>query len=364
MKGTFRILTVANIPVYVHWSFGLLLFYILFEGERSSLTWLEMGWLSLFVLAVFVCVILHEFGHALTARRYGVETQDIILSPIGGVARLNRLPDQPLQEFFVALAGPMVNLVIALLLSVCFLFIPFSELYGHLSVKDPRAFIPMLVLLNLLLAVFNLLPAFPLDGGRIFRALLSIRLGRTRATKVASLLGQALAFGCFYYAFAKGDFIAGLFGVFIFFMATNEYRNVKMTALLLEGKIADIMHEPFRELRSSEAMQLAIDLFKKGLGKSFLVFDDAENVVGVLQEEIILQVMKRSMENQPIADHMSTEFGTAQVTDSLRTVFLTMFEKEVNKVVAIYEEEQLLGVLDIDMVYHYLEIQQKLGNRR
>ncbi len=363
MKGTFRILTVANIPVYVHWSFGFLLFYILYEGERSALNWVEMVWLSLFVLAVFVCVILHEFGHALTARRYGVETQDIILSPIGGVARLTRLPDKPIQEFFVALAGPMVNFAIALLLSVYFLFIPFDQLHSFITLKDPRAFIPLLVALNLLLAIFNLLPAFPLDGGRIFRALLSIRLGRKRATRIASLLGQALALGCFYFAFAKADVIAGGFGLFVFFMASNEYRNVKMTALLLEGKIAEIMHEPFRELRLTETMQSAIELLKKGLDRNFLVFNESgEEVVGILTEERIMQAMKKGESATAIADHINRDFSKKQVTDSLREVFLTMFEKDENRIVAVYDETQLVGILDIDMIYHYLDIQQKLGN--
>ena len=363
MKGTLRLLTVANIPVYVHWSFGLVFFYLWYERERSALNWFEMGWLTLFIFSIFVCVVLHEFGHALTARYYGVETKDIILSPIGGIARLSRLPDQPLQEFFVALAGPLVNLGIAILLSAYFLFFPLGDLQLLIISRDPHAFIPVLIGLNVLLAVFNLLPAFPLDGGRIFRALLSIRLGRIRATKFAAIIGQGIALLCFYLAYTRSDFILAFFGLFVIYMATHEYRNVKITALLAEGKIGEIMHAPIRELHQAQPLQLVFDYFKRGIGRNFLIFDDDKNqVAGVLREDSIIKAMKQEgWDNRPIVELMSPEFDKAQINDSLREVFLEMYEPDKEPVVAIYEQDQVVGLLDLDIIYHYLEIRQKLS---
>ncbi|MEM9821041.1 MAG: site-2 protease family protein [Bacteroidota bacterium] len=362
MKGTFRLLTIAKIPVYIHWSFGLVFFYLWYEGERSALNWIELCWLAFFILTIFVCVVLHEFGHALTARYYGVETKDIILSPIGGIARLSRLPEKPLQEFFVALAGPLVNFGIAILLSVYFLFFPFSDLQLLIVQKDPRAFVPVLVGLNVLLGGFNLLPAFPLDGGRIFRALLSIRLGRIRATKFAVIIGQLIAVACFYVAYVRSDFVLAFFGLFVIYMATHEYRNVKLTAILAEGKISEIMHAPIKELRKSQQLDLVFDYFKRGLGRNFLIFDDEEDtVIGVLPEASIIKAMKQSgWENHRIAGLMTPHFDQAQVNDSLREVFLEMYEPDKELVVAIYDEEEVVGLLDLDMIYHYLEIRKKL----
>ena len=122
MKGAFRIAKVAGIPVEVHWSFVLMIFYIIYIGQSRGMDWGTTMWLGILMLSIFFCVVLHEFGHALTARRFGVKTKDIILSPIGGVARLEKLPEKPIHEFYVAAAGPLVNLLIAIILLPYFLF--------------------------------------------------------------------------------------------------------------------------------------------------------------------------------------------------------------------------------------------------
>ena len=183
MKGSIRIITIAKIPVYLHWSFALSLLYVPYFGNSNGMSWQSTVLVGILFLALFACVLMHEFGHALVARRYGVETKDIILSPLGGIARLNRLPEKPFHEFLVAAAGPLVNLVIALVLSSYFLIYDFSELFTNVKGLNQLFsswiyLIPMLIILNVFLLLFNLLPAFPMDGGRIFRSLLAIRLGK------------------------------------------------------------------------------------------------------------------------------------------------------------------------------------------
>ncbi|MEX1054776.1 MAG: site-2 protease family protein, partial [Rhodothermales bacterium] len=192
MKNSLKIGSIAGIGIFLHWTFlvliaGIFAFY-LFQGNdvASALVGVAL------VIAVFGCVVLHELGHALTARRFDVPTRDITLYPIGGVARLHRIPEEPMKEFWIAVAGPAVNLAIA---AVLFVFILLAN--GSLSpiaFERPSAnFLTTLMWLNLILVGFNLLPAFPMDGGRVLRALLATRMDYARATQIAANVGQGMA---------------------------------------------------------------------------------------------------------------------------------------------------------------------------
>ena len=209
MKGSLRIAKIFNIPVEVHWSFLLLFVYVIYLSFKEN--WGIWGAVSasLFVLVLFLCVVMHEFGHALMARRYDVQTRDITLYPIGGVARLERLPRKLVQEFWVAIAGPLVNIAIAFILFPVLLLLDsdtllnvFYSLYNQSDADNffmpsnlpVYAYIALgLIGLNLTLAIFNLIPAFPMDGGRVLRAVLSYFFGHLKATKIASMVGQVIA---------------------------------------------------------------------------------------------------------------------------------------------------------------------------
>jgi Zn-dependent protease len=185
MTGSLRLGTFSGIPVFVHWTFLLLLgFVALSQLVVSGSIAVAMSGVAL-VAVIFGCVVLHEFGHALAARRYGIGTRDVTLLPIGGIARLDRMPHSPKQELRVALAGPAVNLAIAGLLGV-WLFLASPGMTGG-------SFAARLLSVNLALAVFNMLPAFPMDGGRVLRALLAQRIGHFEATEVAAKIGRGVA---------------------------------------------------------------------------------------------------------------------------------------------------------------------------
>lgn len=191
-----------GIDVYLHFTFLLLLAFIgLGQGVVGRSLDAALGGV-LFFGGLFFCVLLHEYGHALAARRYGIATRDITLLPIGGVARLERMPEKPSQEFVVALAGPAVNVVIAIGLFVGLKLGGWWQPLSSLSASSGNIFERLLVA-NVFLVLFNLLPAFPMDGGRVLRALLAMKLNYTRATRIAARIGQGMAvlFG-----------FAGLFG--------------------------------------------------------------------------------------------------------------------------------------------------------
>lgn len=221
MKGSLRLGTFFRIPVHIHWTFLLLLGFVAVSRfiASSSIAVALAG--VVFVASVFVFVVLHEYGHALTARRFGIETRDVTLLPIGGVARLDRMPDDPKQELWVALAGPAVNLAIAGLLAIWLFLAGPGSFLGSLLAQ--------MLTVNLVLVLFNMLPAFPMDGGRVLRALLARKYGLRRATDTAAKIGRgmALLFG-----------VAGLFwspmlvmvAVFVWFGAGQEEKIVRARA--------------------------------------------------------------------------------------------------------------------------------------
>ena len=215
MLMSWKLGRIFGIETYVHSTFLLLLAYIaFFEGGVVN---------ALLVAAVFGCVLLHELGHALTARRFGIETVDITLYPIGGVARLARMPRAPGAEMLVALAGPAVNVVIFGLLTGLLEVVPAGT-----SALDALAvsFVARLAQINLMLALFNLIPAFPMDGGRVLRALLSSRLGRVRATFAAATLGRALALVAGLYFLTHEAFLQVFLAAFIYMAAQQELAQV------------------------------------------------------------------------------------------------------------------------------------------
>jgi Zn-dependent protease/CBS domain-containing protein len=241
VKWSFQIARIAGIDVRIHATFLLLLAWL-------GLGYYESGGLGAvvaglgFILLLFACVVLHEFGHALAARAYGIHTPDITLLPIGGVARLERMPEKPSQELVVALAGPAVNVVIAFGLYI--VLGKFFDLGDLTSVEDQRGnMLTKLLAINVMLVVFNLIPAFPMDGGRILRALLATRIKHARATRIAAGIGQALAV-------LLG--ILGLLGnplllfiaVFVFFGAQQEAAYATLKESMEETRVGQVMESP------------------------------------------------------------------------------------------------------------------------
>jgi len=220
-----------GIPVFIHWTCILIIGFVGYVSFTEEMDLLGTAAFSLYLACVFFCVVLHEYGHALMARRYGIGTHDIILSPIGGIARLDSIPSDPKGELMIAIAGPLVNLAIALfIVGGLYLFklgIVLPDADGFTILTNPVGFAHLILLVNVVLFLFNLIPAFPMDGGRILRALLSFKMDRLKATFIASSLGKILAIG--FLIFAAYNNIPSLFfiGIFIFIVAGREYKTLK-----------------------------------------------------------------------------------------------------------------------------------------
>lgn len=219
MKGSIRLFKVAGISINIHVTFFLLLFFFLSMGFR---------WFFL-IIAIFFFVTLHELAHGLAAKKFGITVREITLLPIGGVASMTKLPDKPYQEFLISLAGPMFNIAVVAVFFLPLYFILGPRVLFHpLSVKTFAHTIAHIYWLNLGLALFNLIPAFPMDGGRILRAILSQKLGHRRATKIAVNFGHVFALLFGYFGLTHGNPVLVVIAVFIYMAASSEELHVNI----------------------------------------------------------------------------------------------------------------------------------------
>jgi Zn-dependent protease len=234
-------------------------------------------WTVAYVLAIFVCVVLHELGHSLTARRYGIHTRKITLLPIGGIASLERMPEEPKHELLVAVAGPAVNLVIAAILfffvrDQFYIFNDPAEAEAFLATISAGNFLFYLFLTNLLLVAFNAIPAFPMDGGRVLRALLAFRLDRVRATQIAAGLGQFIAVLFFILGFYYNPFLI-LIAVFVFFGASSEYKMIAQLTALRGHRVREAMMSRYTTLNPADGLDRIADVLLAGTERNFVVTD-------------------------------------------------------------------------------------------
>lgn len=382
MRGSLRLFTWFGIPVHLHWSFGLIFFYALWIGYDNSLDLLGTLWIVVLFVVLFGCVLLHEYGHALTARRYGINTHDIILTPIGGIARLERMPEKPVQEFVVAIAGPLVNVAIALLLfGISMLILDgekwefFKWFLEHLvrsifkneesiSIPDELSiepsgllfYTPIIISTNIGLVLFNLIPAFPMDGGRIFRSLLAMRWGRPKATQWAAWLGQVLAVSFVALGLWINNYILCFVGFFVFTTARSENAMVQLDDFLRRYKAKDLFRPQYTRFHLNDWMQSPAAALEQGLERHFLVFDFSDNLAGMLDENSILAAIKKNALSQEVSQ-FTQPVEVIHRDESLQHVFY-LIRQQGNAILAVRDDSELIGVIDEAGLYNFMRRQQ------
>src|SRR5512135_1958337 len=301
MKWQWKIARLWGIDIYMHATFLLIILWVAFSYWVQFHTLLAALEGVFFILALFACVVLHEYGHALTARRFGVKTRDITLYPIGGVARLERIPEKPSEELWVALAGPAVNVLIALVLMIYMgvLGMPFSLF--NISVTS-GTFLARLLAANVLLVAFNLIPAFPMDGGRVLRALLAMAMDHLRATQIAATIGQAIAF-IFGFIGLFTDPLLIFIALFVWIGAEQEASMARIKSNLGGIPVSRAMQTNYATLAPQDTLARAVELILAGSQHDFPVVEDGR-VVGVLERDAFLKALARSGQSEPVASVM------------------------------------------------------------
>lgn len=364
MNYRLKIYTGFGIPVYLHWSFSLIILYVVYltyqaQGDLSLAAW------GLFLLSsVFLCVLLHEYGHALAARYYGIKTEDITLLPIGGLARLKRMPEKPVRELVVAAAGPLVNVLIAGVLAIAiviFLDGRFeTQERGHFLSKN---FIWILFQMNVFLVIFNLIPAFPMDGGRMLRAVIGFFSSRLVATNIAANVGKAISVVFIAKGFGllpgivpmlENEFMI-LIGMYIFYAASSEQRITQVSYRSKGVSVKDLMTQSMQFVSDTQTMHKAIEQSKQFPGHDFLVLNLNQQLIGLLPGSIIQKY--DGDPNRLIQDVMIRDFTMARVSDKIKDAYFFMRRKKTNSL-PVFDGEKLVGIL------YFLPIDQLIKGQK
>lgn len=355
MRWSLHLGAYRGIDVYVHLTFFLLLAYWAVTGWQATGSAAAAAMGVVFIVAVFFCVLLHEFGHALAAARFGIPTRDIVLYPIGGVARLERMPREPVRELWVALAGPAVNVVIAAVLFVWLqvtgALVPLTSLG---AVQGP--FLERLMLVNIMLVLFNLLPAFPMDGGRVLRALLALRLPYARATGIAARTGQALAL-----LFGLGGLVSGspmlvLIAVFVWMGAAGEHRHVQVQSVLGDVPLQHVMQTDLRVLDAGTPLLMAVRASVAGGQRDFPVVEDGR-LVGVLWYEDLLRALQEGDQEAPVSNWVDRGVRQAHLGERVEAVLQRLGEGGGRLMPVTDALGRLVGVVTPGTVTEVMRIQ-------
>jgi len=359
MRWAWKIGKLAGIDVYMHATFLLLVGFIVIANWMESHSAAQALFGVVFVMLIFGCIVLHELGHALTARRYGIRTRDIVLLPIGGVARLERMPEDPNQELLVALAGPAVNVLIALgLFGVLLSLGHFPTLRQAATIRWTGHDVLMsLMAVNVWLVLFNLIPAFPMDGGRVLRALLAKRMDYTDATQAAAHVGQAIAFvfgflGLFFDPFLL--FIA----LFVWMGASGEAGMTQLRTSLAGVPVQRVMFTNFRTLNPDDTLAQAVEHILSGWQQDFpVVF--GTRVLGVLTQEDLVRAIAQGGTGKPVRDAMRRDFEVVDSHDMLEQA-VQVLQRCGCRSLPVEHEAELVGMLTLENVSEFMMIRSAM----
>lgn len=348
MQWSYTILRVAGTEIRIHLTFLLLLAWIGIAywqdgGARAAIE--GVG----FIVAVFACVVLHEFGHATAARRYGIRTPKITLLPIGGVAELERLPEKPSEEIIVAVAGPLVNVVIA-----GFLILGLGATVGTealTSMEDPKIeFVARLAAVNVWLVLFNLIPAFPMDGGRVLRALLATRYSRVRATEIAGTIGQFAAFAFGFLGLVGGNVLLIFVAIFVYLAATAETQAIGLQDAARAVDVRDAMITRFESLPATASLDDAAQALLRTTQHEFPVVDGAGKLRGVLTRAHLVAGLQQRGEKTPAAEMMATDIPLVGEGEKLSEALEHLQKGAASAVGVVDAGGRLVGYVTIENI--------------
>lgn len=357
MSWSVNIGSIAGTAIRIHITFLLFLIWIFVAGLATGGVNDALNSLF-FMILLFACVVAHEFGHIFTARAFGVATPDVTLLPIGGVARLERIPEKPSEEFLVAIAGPLVNVAIAIVLIAV---APTHLSAEHFAaMESPKvSMIDRLAEVNLFLAVFNMIPAFPMDGGRVLRALLAIRLGHVRATEIAAMIGQWAAFGFGFLGLFYNPLLIFI-AIFVYLAAASEAQMVSLRAMSRDVPVTAAMVTQFATLTGDEHIDAAVETLLQTSQTEFPVVDAYRRLIGVVGRGEIIKALRELGPTAPVSDVMVKDIPTIERSHRLEEAFRLLQEKSVPAVGVVDIAGRLIGLVTAETVGEMLTVRRAL----
>ena len=335
MRWSLNLGSIAGTAIRIHITFLLFLLWlgtVFYQKGGAEAAW--QG--TIFILLIFLCVLLHELGHVFAARHYGVKTRDVTLWPFGGIASMERMPDKPSEELIVAVAGPAVNVTIAAMLFM--LVRPHLDVETLPKIDDPSVSLTVKVLgANIVLVVFNMIPAFPMDGGRVLRALLAMRMGNVRATEMAARIGQGFAIvfgvlGIFYNPMLL------IIAAFVFLAASSEATQAQIRAVTQDALVTDAMITDFQSLPITATAGDAADALIRTTQKEFPIIDNGGRLRGALTRDATLKVLKETGSEVPVLEVMQADIPTISANAKLDIAVRRLMSGQ----------QPIIGVTDVD----------------
>ena len=341
MRWSVTIGSVAGTAIKIHITFILFLVWIAFSAWSGGGAAAALD-STLFIVLLFACVVLHEFGHITAARRYGIKTPEVTLLPIGGVASLQRLPSDPAQELVVALAGPAVNLVIGLALIAA---LGSAHLRDLQQIDNPHlSLLGRLAIANIFLVVFNLIPAFPMDGGRVLHALLAMRVGAARATEIAARIGQALAFG-FGFLGLFGNPLLLFIAIFVYIAAAGEAQMSAAHEALKGVTVGDAMETRFTPVSIDASLGQAVEALLATAQHEFPVVDAFMKPVGLLTRDDILSAVREHGRDEPAAAFMRSGVESVRAAAPVEALFERLQDPKATALYVTDAAGKIIGLL-------------------
>ena len=358
MKWSWKIARVAGIDIYIHVTFLLLIYLvgISYWNQQGTIAAVISG--VGFILAIFGCVVLHELGHSLTARRYGIRTKNISLLPIGGIASLEKMPDDPRQEINVAIAGPAVNFVIALLLYLYLGFLGVQVTQDEISLTG-GPFLYRLMVVNMFIGCFNLLPAFPMDGGRILRAALALRMDHLQATRKAASVGQFIAVGMGFLGMMYNPFLLFI-ALFVWFGASMESNAEQLKSILGHASVRHAMLNEFHSLSPEDNLAKAVELTLAGSQKDFPV-GYHNRLDKVLHHTDLIKGLQEKGKYARISDLPLQNILTADINEPLG-MLLERMQGNSAQMICVTDAGEVAGLLNLENILELIRIQEAVEN--
>ncbi len=351
MRGSIKLFRVFGIDVNVHMTFFLLVLLVLPGGIRRVFL----------VLAIFFFVTMHELCHSLIAQRFGVKVREITLLPIGGLASMSKMPDKPYQELAVSIAGPLSNLAV-----IAILYYPMKILLGPEVLFHPlsTATWPLTAAyaywVNLILAGFNLLPAFPMDGGRILRSALAAKVGIVKATRIAVNFGHIFALAFAYFGLVQFNLVLVVIAVFIFMAASSEEMQVGITETLKKFKVRDILARDFLTVESGTTLAKVLELIFHSHQEDFPVMEGGKNMAGFVTRKDVLAGIHRFGTVAPVRDVMRRGCPKIKTGDSLMKAQSVMQERNMHALPVI-DGEKVVGIVTLEDIGRAYSIASQTG---
>lgn len=343
MKGSIKLFEISGISINIHSTFLLLPVIFFFMSGLSGV---------LLVLIIFACVTIHELTHSLVAKRFGIEVRDITLLPIGGVASMGKMPDSPIQEFLISVAGPLSNIFLAAALFSFLYFMPWMPkevLFHPLSGETLIYTIAWLPWANVTLAGFNMLPAFPMDGGRVLRAVLALKMSYIKATRIAVGIGHAFAVLFVFWGIMTGNIVLILIAFFIYIAASSEAAQASVSETLKAYRVKDVLSTQFLTVEKNAPVSKMLEFMFHRHQEDFPVME-ADRMLGFVTRNDIMIAAHQFGPDKPVGDIMRTDMPVVAPEDKLLKVQHIMEEKGV-RALPVVAEGRLCGIVTLEDIF-------------